>query len=166
MLIRTESANDAVKIHQLTKSAFDGRPYAGGDEQHVVDRLRAHKALILSLVAIDHDELVGQISFSEATNTDGSQPWIALGPVSVLPTRQRQGIGSRLILQGLEEFAARGTLGCILTGNPDYYRRFGFAVTPDHAPSNEPAEFFMLKLFGEQAPGGRFSFHPLFYGDL
>lgn len=164
MQLQLETHADIASIHQLTQEAFRGKAYAGGDEQDVIDRLRASKALTLSLLAFDDATLVGQITFSPASLEDGSQPWFALGPVSVTPARQGQGIGGLLIEKGLIEMQNLGALGCILTGNPDYYQRFGFQPAPDNAPSNEPAEFFMLKQLGATTPVGRFSFHPAFYG--
>ena len=161
--IRPETPSDQGAIYGITADAFRGRPYAGGDEQDVVNRLRDCGALSLSLVAVRGNDVVGQITFSPATAEDGSGPWYALGPVSVTPDLQGEGIGSRLIRAGLEEIAGRGALGCILTGNPEYYRRFDFEVMPEHAPLREPGEFFMLKCLHGEAPAGRFEFHDAFY---
>ena len=164
--IRTEQPGDEGPIHVLTETAFRGMSYAGGDEQEVVDRLRGAGALHLSLVALHEGEIVGHVAFSPADQADGTGPWYALGPVSVVPARQGEGIGSALIERGLEEIRSQGALGCILTGNPDYYRRFGFEVTPGNAPANEPSQFFMLKTFGSRQPAGAFQFHPGFYGEV
>ncbi|MDJ0785998.1 MAG: N-acetyltransferase [Myxococcota bacterium] len=162
--IRPEQAGDERPIHDLTEAAFRGMPYADGDEQEVVDRLRSAGALQLSLVAVQEGEVVGHVAFSPAEG-GGPGSWLALGPVSVRPDLQRAGIGSALIERGLAEIRKQGALGCILTGNPAYYRRFGFEVTPQHAPANEPSEFFMLRCFGNARPTGAFAFHPAFYGD-
>jgi len=59
----------------------------------------------------------------------------------------------------------RNALGCILTGNPDYYRRFGFEFSNANCPDNEPEEHFMVKLLSTEKPTGRFAFHETFYGD-
>jgi putative acetyltransferase len=163
--IRDEEQADQSAIRLVTEIAFRDRPYAGGDEQDVIDRLRAGGALTLSMVALDGDELIGQITLSPAKINDGSGPWFALGPVSVTPTRQGEGIGAALINEGLKRIELLGALGCILTGNPDYYRRFGFQLSPPNTPANEPEEFFMLKLLKGPQPSGTFSFHDAFYGD-
>jgi putative acetyltransferase len=120
---------------------------------------------VLSLVAAIEQKVVGQITFSHATVADGSGPWFALGPVAVAPQLQSQGIGSALINRGLAEIACQGALGCILTGNPDYYQRFGFVLAPQHVPDNEPAEYFMLKLLASTPPLGAFAFNRAFYGE-
>lgn len=161
--VRFETAADIAGIHRLTELAFRGRPYADGDEQEVIDRLRDSGALTISLVGYEAEQLVGQITFSPAEITDSSEPWFALGPVSVTPNRQGDGIGARLIAAGIAELEKLGALGCILTGNPSYYQRFGFEAAPNSVPTNEPAEFFMLKLLAGPKPNGRFSFHPAFY---
>jgi len=166
MLIRPETTDDVAAIRRVTELAFRDRPYAGGDEQDVIERLRRVGALTLSLVAIDDEALVGQVTFSPAAQSDGSAPWFALGPVAVLPARQGERIGAALIEEGLARIRALGALGCILTGNPRYYRRFGFATSPAHAPTNEPEEFFMLTLLDGTPPTGRFKFHEAFYGDV
>ena len=57
-------------------------PYADGDEQIVIERLRTANALTLSLVAVVEEEVVGHIAFSPAKAADDSCPWFALGPVS------------------------------------------------------------------------------------
>ena len=163
ILIRPEGTTDTAAIHELTRLAFLGRPYAGGDEQDVIDRLRKVGALTLSLVAEQEGDIVGQITFSPAHNDDGSGPWFALGPVSVLPDQQGAGVGAALINTGLAEISRLGALGCILTGNPAYYTRFGFELAPEHVPHNEMPEFFMLKRLTDRAPSGRFEFHRAFY---
>lgn len=164
--LRLEKAADVPRIHALTQRAFTGRPYAAGDEQDVIDRLRRLNMLTLSLGAWEGTTLVGQITFSPAVCDDGTTPWFALGPVSVEPARQGLGIGGLLIRAGLQDIHDRGALGCILTGNPDYYARFGFVVSPEYAPRNEPPEFFMLHRFGASPPAGRFQFHKAFYEDI
>ncbi len=134
VVVRDEGSEDHADIHEVTRLAFIGQPYSDGDEPELIDRLRAEGALKLSLV-----------------------------PLSVIPSRQGQGIGSRLIELGLGRIKAMSAMGCILTGNPDYYSRFGFVMAPEHCPENEPPEYCMLKLLQSEKPEGRFSFHQPFY---
>jgi putative acetyltransferase len=163
--IRKEQKSDQEPIWNLTKAAFKDRPYAGGDEQDVINKLRSSSALVLSLVAEDEEEVIGQITFSPAIAADGSGPWFALGPVSVIPSRQGEGVGGDLIKEGLRRIEALGSLGCILTGDPNYYYRFGFKVSPESSPEREPAEYFQLRLQQGSKPDGRFSFNEAFYED-
>jgi len=167
--IRDEQSEDASEIRRITELAFRGKPYAGGDEQDVIDRLRKAHALTLSLVATDGenahgDRIIGHAAFSPAVLNSGTNPWYALGPISVTPEAQSQRIGSQLINIGLERLAHEGALGCILTGNPEYYRRFGFVVSPMHCPKGEPSEYFMVKQFTKTPLVGKFAFHGAFYG--
>lgn len=161
--LRDERPDDADAIRELTREAFLTMPFASGDEHELVGALRRAGALTVSLVAEHDDHLVGHIAISPATAADGSAGWYAIGPVSVRPAVQRLGIGSLLINTGLQRLTARAALGCILTGNPDYYVRFGFRVEPELCPANEPAEFFMVKRLGTAIPQGPFQFHPAFH---
>ena len=160
--IRSERSGDEDAIRRITHAAFESMPFAEGDEHELPDLLRAASALDLSLVAEVADRIVGHIAFSPARASDGSAGWYALGPVSVEPAHQRSGIGSALIDAGLRELRDRHAVGCILTGDPNYYSRFGFVNRPASAPSGEPGEYFMLKLFEGGYPEGEISFHEAF----
>lgn len=162
LTIRDERPDDHATIVKIIKAAFHGMPYAVGDEAELVEALRAQNALSVSLVAECERTVVGQIAFSPAQPSDGAEGWYALGPVAVLPTHQRGGIGSRLVRAGLQAITELGANGCILTGNPDYYARFGFTLSPSHVPAGEPSEFFMVKLLRGQLPIGPIRFHGAF----
>ena len=163
MVIRQEVESDRRAIWEVTKSAFEGRPYADGDEQDLVDNLRGNGALSVSLVAIDGSALIGQITFSPASISSDRGKWFALGPVSVVPERQREGIGAALIEAGIKAIESLGAAGCILTGDPGYYSRHGFALAPKHCPESEPKEYFMVRLIGDDHPIGTVAFHESFY---
>ena len=162
--IRRERASDVAVIGPVIDSAFAGKPYAAGDEAELVDTLRSQGALSVSLVAERKGTVVGQIAFSPAQAPGDATGWYALGPVAVLPPHQGTGIGSALVRAGLQAVIERGAKGCILTGDPTYYRRFGFTVSSGNAPPGEPAEFFMVKLLGGELPSGPIRFHEAFSG--
>ncbi len=136
--------------------------FAAGDEAELVTTLRTEGALKVSLVAELNGTVIGQIAFSPARPADGSKAWYALGPVAVLPVHQGQGIGSRLVREGLRTISALGAMGCILTGNPAYYTRFGFSLSPGNTPPSEPPEYLMFKVLGTQVPKGPIYFHEAF----
>jgi putative acetyltransferase len=163
--IRPEQAADHAAIYDITKRAFAPMPYAGGDEQDLIDTLRAGGALTLSLVAVEGDRVVGHVAFSPATAADGSPNWFALGPVSVAPEVQSKGIGGMLIHAGIDRLKAMNASGCILTGNPKYYARFGFLPFPELAPACEPAQYFMILPLAVTSPTSTMAFHPLFYAN-
>ncbi|MFH5803940.1 GNAT family N-acetyltransferase [Alienimonas sp. DA493] len=160
--LRPERLGDEPAIRELTRAAFAAAPHADGNEHLLVGRLRDAGALALSLVAEAEGELVGHAAFSPATGPPGSGDWYALGPISVRPDRQRQGIGGRLIRAGLEELTTRGAAGCTVLGDPKYYERFGFTAAPAAAPPGIPAEYFRIRLLTGETPAGPVRFHPVF----
>jgi putative acetyltransferase len=161
--LRYEQAGDYDAIYQLTQRAFAPMAFAAGDEQDLINGLREAGALAISLVAVEDSEVIGHIAFSPAYADDGAPGWYALGPVSVAPEVQGHGIGKSLIEAGLERLMALNAAGCILTGNPDYYKRFGFVGRADLAPAGEPAEYYMVLPLGDASPSQVVSFHPLFH---
>ncbi len=162
LIIRPERRDDRAAIGNVIRTAFSGMPYADGDEDELVETLRRENALSVSLVAELAGTVVGQVTFSPAAASDGSPGWYALGPLAVIPAHQRTGVGAKLVHAGLDAISALGGNGCILTGNPAYYVRFGFSLAPSNAPPSEPAEFFMVKLLGPLKPVGPIHFHPAF----
>lgn len=164
VIIRPETERDHAAIYDVTKRAFAPMPYSDGDEQDVIDRLRAAGALAISLVAERDGVVVGHVAFSPAFAADGSGGWFALGPVSVEPGLQRQGVGKMLINAGIQMLRERDAAGCVLVGNPKYYSRFGFKPFPDLAPDGQPAEFFMILPLRVTAPHVVVGFHSVFGG--
>lgn len=139
-------------------------PFSNGYEPALIDRLREEGVLALSLVAELDGKIVGHIAFSQATAADASAGWYALGPVSAEPSLQRQGIGSKLVKTGLEILQKEGAKGCVLVGNPDYYRRFAFVVSPELAPPGQPKDFYQMLSFNDSEPSTHVDFHPIFAG--
>jgi len=120
--IRAQSTDDDSAVWQVNKSAFPTPAEAG-----LVERLRAEADPVVSLVAEDDGAIVGHILFSPATlAADSNFIAFALGPMAVLPGRQRQGIGSALVRAGLDACAGLGGRAVFVLGHPDYYPRFGF----------------------------------------
>ena len=162
LIIRPERADDRAAIHDLTRRAFAPMPFAAGDEQDLIDQLRDAGALTISLVAERDGIIVGHAAFSPAFAADRSPGWYALGPISVEPECQRQGIGRSLIAQGVDLLVQRNAAGCVLVGNPAYYSRFGFLPFPHLCPANEPPEYFQILPLGSPQPDTIIGFHPLF----
>jgi len=152
--IRSEAPGDETAIHTLTEAAFRDMPFADGDEQDLVDRLRADGDLALSLVALDGARIIGHIAFSPVTISDGAANWYGLGPVSVEPERQRGGIGGALIRRGLADMQEKGARGVVLLGSPDYYARFGFRHEPQLAYPGPPPEYFQCLVLDGKLPRG------------
>ena len=164
-IIRHEQADDFEAIREVTKLAFTGMPFADGDEHELTDALRTAGVLAVSLVAERHGQVIGHVAISVAFPEDGSLGWYALGPASVHPAHQGSGAGSALIRKGLEELETLGASGCILTGDPGFYGRFGFRLEPSLAPPEEPREYFMVKVICGQRTTRPILFHRAFYDD-
>ncbi|MEX0341732.1 MAG: GNAT family N-acetyltransferase [Erythrobacter sp.] len=160
--IRPEREGDAQTIFALTEAAFRDMPFSDGDEQQLVDRLRSAGDLTLSLVAEDAERIVGHIAFSPVTISDGTTGWYGLGPVSVWPELQRQGIGAALVKRGIADIRGLGGKGIVLLGSPDYYARFGFEHDPDLRYPGPPAEYFQRLVLDGDAPRGTVSYAPAF----
>lgn len=163
MVIRHEADSDIDAITEITIAAFADCAYGNHTEQFIVTALRAADALSVSLVAEIDGRVVGHAAFSPVT-VDGQRcDWYGLGPVSVVPELQRQGIGSALINEGIRPLKEAGGKGCVLVGDPNYYVRFGFRNVPELTLEGVPPEVFQALPFGDDVPRGAVVFHEAFF---
>lgn len=160
--IRCESPADADRIAALTVSAFLNAPHASHTEQHIVAALRSAGELSVSLVAEADDSLIGHVAISPVSISDGTTGWFGLGPISVLPQHQRQGVGSSLMRAALRNLRERGAAGCVVLGEPGYYGRFGFQSDSNLVLRGVPAEYFQALSFGPSQPRGTVTYHRAF----
>lgn len=159
VLIRSETSADVGAIAEVTAAAFKTLAISNHTEQFIIAALRAAKALTVSLVAEVDGRVIGHIAFSPVTISDGTRNWYGLGPVSVLPEYQRQGIGKALIQEGLARLKEMNAQGCCLVGHPDYYRKFGFKNMPGLVLEGVPQEVFFALSFDGHTPQGAVIFH-------
>jgi putative acetyltransferase len=160
--IRPETPVDIAAIHALTAAAFRHAAHASHTEQFINDALRKAGRLTLSLVADDAGTIVGHVAISPVSLSDGSRGWYGLGPVSVLPERQQEGIGSRLIRQALDDLRKQGAAGCVVLGDPGYYGRFGFRTDSRMVLPDMPPAYFQVLSFMGQMPNASVSYHEAF----
>ena len=165
IVIRSETDADVRAITEVTVAAFKTLEISNQTEQFIIAALRAAGALTISLVAEVDGRVIGHIAFSPVTISDGTRNWYGLGPVSVLPAYQRQGVGKALIREGLARLKAMNAQGCCLVGHPDYYRKFGFINMPGLLLEGVPQEVFFALSFDGQAPQGTVAFHEGFKAD-
>jgi putative acetyltransferase len=163
--IRRETNDDIGAIAEVTVAAFQTLEISNHTEQFIIEALRAAKVLTLSLVAVVDGRVVGHIAFSPVTTSDGTQDWYGLGPVSVLPEYQRQGIGKALIHEGLSRLKSMQARGCCLVGHPEYYKKFGFYNIPALVLEGVPPEVFLALSFDGKTPWGTVTFHEGFRAD-
>jgi putative acetyltransferase len=163
--IRPEMPEDIPAIRRVNEQAFDR-----AEEADLVEALRRRGVITLSLVAVEDEDIIGHILFSPVTIESGESKLeaVALGPMAVLPSYQRQGIGSRLVRAGLEECRRLGHDVVIVLGHPGFYPRFGFVPSRRFGIRWEhdvPNEVFMVAELREGAlteRGGTVRYQPEF----
>lgn len=150
MLIERDRPDQVDAIRAVTTAAFAPQGTTGETpvEATLVDELRATDAWLprLSLVAIERDRLVGHVVCSRAW-IDGA-PALGLGPLSVAPDRQRQGVGSALMHAVIGAADALDEPIVVLLGHPDYYPRFGFRAASEYGitpPNPDWDKHFMAR---------------------
>jgi len=164
LIIRPEQPEEITDIRHVNLAAF-----GAAVEADLVDALRQHAQPFLSLVAVEADEVVGHIAFSPVTLVQHPDLRIAgLAPMAVLPSRQRQGIGTSLVRAGLHESVRLGFEAVVVLGHAGYYPRFGFQAASSLGLASEynvPDDAFMAL---ELRPGalhgysGTIRYHPSF----
>ncbi len=162
LVIRDEAPGDEAAIDRVTQAAFRDHPFSRQTEHRIVRGLREAAALRLSLVALLDGDVVGHIAFSGVTIGGLDRGWWGLGPVSVLPAHQRAGIGGALVRSGLRRLGERDVPGCVVLGDPAYYRRFGFAPQPALVLPGPPPGHFMAVALSGAVPRGEVSYHAAF----
>jgi putative acetyltransferase len=83
---------------------------------------------LLSLLAFKNDRAVGHILFTKArlSGTQDTASIVILAPLAIVPDAQKQGIGGKLIEQGLE-FLSKSRVDLVFVlGHPEFYPRYGF----------------------------------------
>ncbi|TIQ36990.1 MAG: N-acetyltransferase [Mesorhizobium sp.] len=162
MIIRPERPGDEQTIHDLTIAAFEPMSFSNGSEAPIITELRNDGDLTVSLVAVSGGGIVGHVAFSPVTIGVESDGWYGLGPVSVWPDKQRQGIGTALINEGLAILKANAAKGCVLIGDPAYYGRFGFRSDGNLSYQELPARYVQSLPFQSEPAIGQLKFSPAF----
>lgn len=112
----------------------------------------------LSLVVTVDDYVVGHILFTNV-QINHSQRVVSsaiLAPLSVHPEYQNQGIGGRLIKEGLKQLKAAGVELVFVLGHPGYYPKYGFSdagLRGFEAPYPIPSENAGAWMVQELQPG-------------
>jgi putative acetyltransferase len=141
-IVRPELPRDRDAIRGVNELAFEGPA-----EADIVDALRDSDAWLpsLSLVAEDGAEIVGHALFS-LVRLDSGPELLSLGPMAVLPKRQRRGVGTALVRRGLSDARETEYPLVVVLGHPDFYPRFGFRPARRYGietPYDAPDEAWM-----------------------
>ena len=128
--IRHEKKEDYFEVEYMTREAFWDLYKPGCDEHLLVRQIRKSKAFLpeLDYVAVDGNTIVGNIIYTKAIieGESGQATVLCMGPLTVLPSQQRMGIGSSLLRHTVEKAREIGYLAIVIFGSPAYYHRFGF----------------------------------------
>jgi putative acetyltransferase len=139
-------------VRQLTIEAFAHSDLGHNGEADLIEAIRKHCDISLSLVAIKDNHVVGHILFSPATiRTESSTiHGMALAPLAVLPLYQRLGIGAMLVTEGLRRIIQSTADFIIVAGHRDYYPRFGFISAQDlsiiHGFKGMPQDILFIRM--------------------
>jgi putative acetyltransferase len=155
-MIRLEEPRDELAVRRVNERAFGQVA-----EADLVDALRRREdTTMISLVAVEGEEVVGHILFSPISVESPEGDWEAmgLGPMAVDPKHQGRGIGSQLVKAGLAECRRLGYEVVMVLGHPEYYPRFGFVSSRPLGiewEGDAPAEAFMVLELEEGALASR-----------
>lgn len=162
MQLRSELKQDRPAILGLVEQAFarpgNGMPVEAALLAELFDCDEYLSGL--SIVADDDGTIVGHVISTRGWI--GEEPALGLGPLAVLPERQRQGIGAALLEETRIRAAAMGESVVVLLGHPGYYPKFGYrpaAVLGIEPPDPQWGDAFMaLPLEGRAVPTGPFRY--------
>ena len=164
MIIREERQGDEARIRGVNVAAFEKSL-----EADLVDALRRQATPLVSLVAEDDANVIGHILFSPVTlASDPRLILMGLAPMAVVPSRQRQGVGSTLVREGLERCRQLNVAAVVVLGHSEYYPRFGFLPAVRLSLRSEydvPEEVFMVRELRDgvfRGLSGTIRYHPVF----
>jgi predicted N-acetyltransferase YhbS len=160
--IRAESPHDIAAISSVIAAAFLTARYTSYTEEFIVGALRRAGKLAVSRVATHLDAIVGHVAISPIAISDHEVGWYGLGPVSVLPSYQRRGIGTALVMDALLVLSSSGAGGCVVLGDPAFYERFGFCANGALTLPGVAPDHFLAVAFGDSIPSGIVSYHDAF----
>ena len=146
MIVRAETPDDHDTIRRIVDEAF-------GDTitSAIVDGIRASDRFVpeLSLVAVYEGQPLGHVISSYVDVVPGSRRVLQVGPLAVVPSHQRRGIGTALMRETIRIAEERGEPLLLIEGNPAYYGRFGFTRADEQGiempPESHGPQYFMIR---------------------
>jgi putative acetyltransferase len=146
VIVRAETPDDHADIRRIVDEAF-GDTITGD----IVDGIRASDRFVpeLSLVAVSERQTLGHVISSYVDLVPGTRRVLQVGPLAVVPSHQRQGIGSALMHETIRIADERGEPLLLIEGSPVYYGRFGFTRADEQGiempPESHGPQFFMIR---------------------
>lgn len=131
LTLRPETPADYLEVENLTREAFWNVYAPGCVEHYLLHRLRYSPDFFpeLDIVAERYGRIVGNVVCvsSHIDGNDGKRHAVlTLGPISVLPSCQRSGIGRRMIGHIVGIAVDMDYRAIMLCGDPLLYARYGF----------------------------------------
>lgn len=157
MIVRKSTESDIPELLDAERQAF-GEGEGPEIEELVKGLLNDPSAKpLLSLIALNDQRVIGHILFTKARVTLNEKVSTAiLAPLAVIPDAQRQGVGGRLIAEGLKLLSEAGVELVFVLGHPDYYPLHGFkpaGILGLDAPYLIPEEVADAWMVQELKPG-------------
>jgi putative acetyltransferase len=167
--IRPETPADRDTIRTINEQAFGHALTAD-----LVDVIRATDRFVpdLSLVAESEGLALGHVLLSYVDIEPGAHRVLQVGPLGVVPSHQRRGVGSALMEEAIRLAEEREEQLLLLEGNPAYYERFGFGRSDEIGIEPPPAalgpQYFLVRTLSAYDPTlrGRAVYPPETFGTL
>lgn len=156
--VRETTDADMPAVRELTTRAF-GRP----DEAKIIDQLMKDGDVLTQIVGLMDDQIVAHVLFYPV-GVFGKLSAVGIGPMSVDPWVQREGIGKAILGAGLNRLREVGVSVVFVVGHPEYYPKFGFAAEttePFESPYKGP-HFMAVRLRYGPPMSGRLIFPAAF----
>ncbi len=122
LMIRETEPQDVTQVLALYPQAFPEE-----ELRPVVAALLESGQDVVSLAGFDGDVPVAHILFTICGTEPRNRNGALLAPLGVIPTLQRQGVGTSLVRAGLDRLERMGIMQVFVLGDPTYYHRFGFS---------------------------------------
>lgn len=174
MEICLERKEDYLTVENLIREVFWNVYAPGCSEHYVMHCLRKDPSFEprLDYVVWVDGKIVGQIAYAKGkvtTSTGKEEEMLLFGPVGIHPDYQKHGYGSALIKATLEKAQSLGYPAVVITGNPDYYQRFGFELAYKkgiYYQDNPHFPYLLVKIFDEsRCPKGAYEEPGVYFVD-
>lgn len=147
IIIRNENKNDYKRVEEVAREAFWNLYFPGCNEHLVIHNMRNHPDFIpeLSFVIEVDNKVVGSIFYthSKVISKDGEEHnTITFGPVSILPTLHRKGLGRKLITHSIEVAKKLGYNAILTLGYPYHYETYGFVGAKKYGISMDDGKYY------------------------
>jgi predicted N-acetyltransferase YhbS len=145
-MMRKPAFDDYHQIFRLLDRAFAPSGY----ESILVRNLRDNRKISFDFCIEEHGHVLAYICYTTAYSLERTTGY-HLAPVAVLPEKQGQGLGGKIISESLKTLG--NSLPVYVLGDLNYYARFGFKKDRTQKCSFDPSgDHFMVISTGSLLP--------------